>query len=359
MKFWHLVLALLVATSFGLLASCGDSADDDEFPNTIAFTPLPTATPVPKLCGNGVIDAGFEECEEDTDCNTSAGESCVCCLCLAEGEELGVKEFTIARPPSRFISTGLAGGDVSTGLYLPGPLLLSAGRPDPNLPGEEACSASLQLLQSMPDGTLIDGAIFGFSVVDGSTVCVMLFSTVTADEPASIIDCDGGTAHDTEFMQNSNGPGLEDPPVITTGLGDPIIAGPGAAALVLERMVTFNLPFDPANPNRTAADVCFDLDYDNPFDPAQMARYNLDDGDIVVIPMAFTTKTSTAIVTNPLLPGGLTGTTPIMLSATGANFSCAGWSEPEGPGTLVGALAGLDTIVGDTVNAFVLTDRPQ
>lgn len=359
MKVWHLLLALLVAGSFGLLASCGDSADDDEFPNTIAFTPLPTATPVPKLCGNGAIDAGFEECEEDNDCNTAAGESCVCCICLTDAEELGVKEFTIARPPSRFVSTGLAGGDVSSGMWLPGPLVLTAGRPDPNLPGEAACSASMRLGQSMADGTLIDGAIFGFGIIDGSTLCNMLFSDLTVEEPANVIDCDGGTAQDVEISQNSNGGSDEDPPVITTGLGDPLTAGPGAASIQLPRLVSIRIPFDPMTPNRTPADVCFGLNYENPSDPEQVAKYRLADTDITDIPIAFTTKTGTGVVTNPLLPGGTTGTTPITLSASGANFSCANWTAADGVGTLAGPLPGLDQVVGDTVNAFILTDRPQ
>ena len=331
--------AIVAVLACFALAACGDSTLEQK-QRVIAFTPPPTPTPVPKLCGNGVVDDVVgEQCEADGDC--PAGKACVCCLCLAEGETLGERVFSVARPGSQFLSTGLAGGDVSLNPWLAGPLRLVAGRPDPSLPGEEACSASLRLAED---------AILGFSVLDGSTVCVKFF----AEGSEGLIDCDGGTAHDVEFTQDSNGPDPEEPPVVTTGLGDPTLAGPGAATLRLARMVSINVPLA-ANPSRDPADVCFDLDYDDPLNPDQAARLGIDEGDVVETEIAFTTEEAVGIVTEALAGNAVKD--EIRLSANGDNFLCGAWTQEDSAGLLVGGLSGLDTIVGDTVNLFVLADR--
>ena len=338
---WHLVVALMVAGILGLFAACGDTTDDAKV-DTIAFTPIPTSTPVPKLCGNGEVDTAVgEECDPPEVGACGSGESCVCCLCLGEDEELGERSFSIARPPSVFI-TSATGGDVSTGVWLPGPLPLVAGRPDPNLPGEEACSASVSLREDV---------IFGFGIIDGSVYCVKFFAAGST----GVIDCDGGTAHDVLFEQDSNFDQEEDAPVITTGLGDPTLAGPGAFSLSLTRMLSVRLPVGAFPGGSTAADVCPGLDYEHARDIPGVGP-----NDVIDIPsFALTTETGTAILSEPLLSGGAFGTQPITIELTGQNYSCATWSQEDSEGTLIGPFAGPDSpVVNDTVNLIVIADQP-
>lgn len=66
---------------------------------------------------------------------------------------------------------------------------------------------------------------------------------------------------------------------------------------------------------------------------------------------SFTTGTATARVTNANSSQGTT----IQKSTTGQPFDCSAWVE-NGPGIVVEALEGLDTIAGDTVNTVQLDD---
>ncbi len=317
----------VVLTIAGLclwIASCGGS--NDHIVN-IAFTPIPAPTPVPKLCGNGIVDTVVgEQCDPAAAENTcAAGQSCICCVCLADGEELGDRDFAITKPPSSFQSTGL-GGDVST-TWVGGPLMIHAARPDPDLLPEETCSANLALTE--------DG-IFGFGAIDGTTACAKLFAAGSSGS----VDCDGGTAHDVRLTQDSNGSGPESPVEIETGLGDPAAAGPGAATLTFERGVFVRLPF-----GSSTAD-CAGLDYEHPHDIPGVLT-------VVDGPLAFTTTTGTNVVTNPKQGGD-----SIMISAMGENFSCGSWTDPNSAGLIIGPISGLDTIIGDTANALVLGSQP-
>ncbi|GIW40522.1 MAG: hypothetical protein KatS3mg076_1099 [Candidatus Binatia bacterium] len=321
---------------FGALALCfvvGCGSDDDDLarPN-IAFTPLPTATPVPKLCGNGVVDEEVgEECDAAGGPACSEGRSCVCCVCLGPGEELGVREFTVERPGSTFESSITKADVWLTGRFLPGPIRLRAGRPDPNLPGEEACTAPLVLDQDV---------ILGFPLIDGSVLCTKIF----AEGSRGAIDCDGGTAHDVLLTQDSKGDEEEDPaisdplreceaagntcfstfdcpsgdaclpkrkcpisgeecssdgdcPVGEVCLGDAVAAGPGAASFEVARLVTINLRAILQPPPRP--EDCLGLDYDDPFDPEQVQRLQLRSFDILVTPSVFTTERATGVVFRP------------------------------------------------------------
>jgi hypothetical protein len=342
MKSWRLLGQLLVLGCFVVATGCGGEGGNGSGA-VIAFTPAPTPTPIPKLCGNGTIDPAVgEQCESDGDC--SGGATCVCCLCLQPDQELGEREFSVADPPSQFVSSALGGNAVSrAGTWLPSVLNLVAGRPDPNLPGEEACSAPVALAEDV---------LLGFSPIDSSVACTKVF----ADGSMGVIDCDGGTAQGIEYSQNSNGAGANDEPMIMTGAGDAATAGPGAASFTVPRAVTINLP---AAKGFTTAD-CMTLDYDDPLNPDQLAALGIDETKVTITPLGFTTTMATGIVLNPKTASGMTAPMPIVLSTTGMNFTCGGWTVENGPGVLVAPISGLDqAVVGDTMNTFVLVDGQQ
>jgi hypothetical protein len=366
-KLWHLAGALGVALGLALIASCGDSfdADPDEGPRNVAFTPLPTLPPPTILCGNGCIDtAAGENCDLGTDempeCppqpngGCADGTTCVCCVCLEEGETLGERTFTVARPASQFLSTGQGGTDVSRDPWLMGPLVLGAGRPDPELPPDPmfpddnceveqappfpstaVCSAPLSLSED---------TIIGFNDPISGTVCVKFF----AEGSTGFIDCDGGSAHAVNMSIDSNGPGEEGELMICRNLGLPT-AGPGAATLRIAR--TVNIRVQPQFPVPRAEDLCPMLNYDDPF--GGNPGFDINPADILVAPIVFTTQVSAGEVLNPQPPS------PTLLPpAAGENFLCAGFTETDSPGGLVGNLPALDNpLVGDTVNAVILFDR--
>jgi hypothetical protein len=361
MKVWHLLGALVLALTLALVASCGDNvSDDDSGPKNVPFTPVPTNTPVPKLCGNGQVDAPFETCDEPDTSACTGGTVCVCCTCLSadEGVGLGDRTFTLARPASKFLSTGLAGSDVSVDPWLLGPLLLRAGRPNPNMPPdvlfpddncttpapplsevtEAACSASLVLAE--------DGLI-GFNDPIQGTFCGKLF----AENSVGFVDCDGGTAHAVTMSVDSMGASDEGPTTYCRNQGE-VLGGPGAATLRLDKAVLIRVPLQPEGP-LAAADLCPTLNYDDPFDPAQIARYNISLADILVGPVVLTTQTSEGMVLNPL------GAATVLLPPVpGQNFLCPSFTETDGAGGLVGDIAGLDNPLagGDTLNALLMFD---
>ena len=359
MERWHLLGVSLLALALCFLPSCGDSgASGDGGPRNVPFTPLPTATPVPKLCGNGVVDSAVgEQCDLPDTSACSAGQSCVCCLCLGDGEDLGDRTFTIARPRSAFLSTGLAGADISVDPWLTGPLVFHAGRPNPDappdveipdnncpvapgpLPAEASCSAELTLAQ--------DG-IFGFNDPIQGTFCAKFF----AEGSTGFIDCDGGTAHNVDVSIDSMGAADEGPIMICANQGDPSSGGPGAATLSLMRTVSIRVPFNGVA-SRPAAEICPTLNYDNPFDPGQLEEFNINPADILDSPAVLTTARGTGIVLHPL------GSANVQLSSVQAeNFLCSRWTETDSPGGFITDLPGLDNPLagGDTMNAFLLFD---
>ncbi|OGU03363.1 MAG: hypothetical protein A2W29_06695 [Gemmatimonadetes bacterium RBG_16_66_8] len=327
-----------------VLSACGDTSDDAQFASHIPFTPVPKATPVPKLCGNGTVDAGFEECDIAGPNTCAGGTSCVCCVCLGPTDTLGDRTFRVARPPSQFLSSALGLADVAVA-GIPWDVqefTLRAGRPNPGLnlerpeQGEEsACQAAITA--EAPEGA--DGAILGFRNPIG-TVCVKVFT----DTAKGFIDCDGGSGEDVEYSVDSNGAGENSPPEITTGLGDP--AGPGSLTLEFGRLVMVNVPLPPGAPGATTPPYdCTTVDYDDPLSTPGVKQTDVVDG-----PVGFTTTKSRGIVLNPR--GG--GPTLDFSVASDRAFSCVDWTNEAGSGRLVGAVAGLDApVVGDTMNFFL------
>lgn len=360
MERWHFLGVLLMGVGLVLLQACGDpGGTDDGGPRNV---PLPSPSPrptVPILCGNGVVDDSVgEECDPPQIGGCGAEQSCVCCLCLEDDEELGERIFTIARPRSAFLSTGLAGADISVDPWLTGPLVLKAGRPDPNLPpniefpadncptppgplpAQAVCSATL---------TLAADALFGFNDPIQGTFCAMFF----AEGSQGFVDCDGGTAQNVEVTVDSMGPADEGPLMICRNQGDAGAGGAGGATLRLARTVSIRVPFNGVAA-RPASEVCPLLDYENPFDPAQIAEFNISLADILDSPAVFTSRASRGLVLNPL------GSTSVELSSASAeNFVCSRFAEPDAPGGFIADLPGLDNPLaqGDTMNAFLLFGR--
>jgi hypothetical protein len=366
MKLWRLLGALVAALAVALIASCGDNVggSHDSGPRNVAFTPRPTVPPPPNVCGNGCIDSeSGEDCDLGTDETPQCapqpnggcpeGKSCVCCVCLEEGETLGERTFTLAKGARKFLSTGQNGSDISREPWLPGPLLLSAGRPDPDQPPDpmfpddncetppgpfpitSACSAPLSLAED---------ALFGFNDPLGGTFCAKFF----AEDSTGFIDCDGGTAHAASVSIDSMGTGEPGPLMICRNQGPPV-GGPGAATLRIARTVSIRV--QPQNPVPKAEDLCPQLNYDDPFNGNP--GFEIKPADILVAPIILTTQTSEGEVINPQPPS------PRLLSpSAGENFLCSQFAEPDSNGGLIGDLPGLDNpLAGDTMNAFVLFGR--
>ena len=212
---------------------------------------------------------------------------------------LGERSFTIARPESKFLTSALAGADVSTDPWLEGPIQICAG-PD--------VGDGLHPIRLMQD------AIFGLKVLDGSTVCVQL----SAEGSEGDLDCDGGSAVDIRVTHD-----LPNNPVRESGLG--LDAGTGAATLSVPVAIV-QLPVG------SSVDDCATASFGNPFR------------------LGMTTGSASATVGNTSQGGNAT------IAATGANFDCDGWTTTDGPGALVGSFTELGTVSGDTANALLLAD---
>ena len=224
------------------------------------------------------------------------------------GAGLGERTFTIARPPSIFGVSVLAGGDATFSPWPEGPLRICAGAHQGN---------------GVYPLSLMEDVVLGLTVLDTSVICIKIFAAGSGGS----IDCNGGSAHDVSFTQNSNDVGAADPPVVTTGLGTD--AGPGAATLT----TVMSFVYLPAGSDPGA---CATQDYGDTF------------------PAAFTTATATSVVTDAV-PNHGTRT----LTARGSGFDCISWTLTDSPGTLVAPVAGLDTVVGDVAAALTLVDRPR
>jgi len=374
MKLWRLLAVLFLIGGVSTLSACGDSNFDEQEGGGVAFTPTPAPTPVPKLCGNGEVDAG-EQCDPPMDGACTGDEECVCCLCLGPEEELGTREFTFARPPSALRSSALGGADAATSLQmLPGPLVMHAGRPDPDLPGEAACTAPI---------TVEEDVIFGFLQPIG-VACTKIFAP-----GVGTIDCDGGSPFNVDYTVDSNGTAPESDPVIRTHLGrcctsedaidcsaepfevcdpdaDPsecgpefpvcstVGAGPGAASMDLPDSFTVILSIASTLADcecladvttvQEAVDQC----------PAFAVAQTVD--EVTVSPVVLTTEIATGVVLNPSQGGA---SLP-MIDGIGENLSCASWAETDSEGIFEFPLAGLDLpVVQDAMNMVVLGDRLQ
>jgi hypothetical protein len=318
-------------------------ADSGEFrpTPTLSFpTPTPTATPDERpICGNGSVDPNFgEECDPAATANPacSGGERCVCCLCLEDEETLGERTLTVRRPQSAYLSTALVGSDISVGPWLAEPLVFEGGRPDDMLPSEDRCSATLRLR---------DDAVLGFHDPLQNVVCIKLF----ADGSEGFIDCDGGRPADVDISIDSHGAG-EEGEIVFTDSGS--TGQPGAAKLRIARAVTIVVP--PPLPNSSdPAEICPRLNYDDPFDPSQIKRFNIDLANITVLPIVLTTGTTQGTIHNPIQGGR-----EFPLTVSGESFRCDAFSLTDGPGTLVGNSPKLDDPLAgvDVMNALKLAD---
>lgn len=373
MKLWRLLAVLLFIGGVSILSACGDSNFDSHPGEGVAFTPTPAPTPVPKLCGNGEVDPG-EECDPPMDGACTGDQECVCCTCLAPDEDLGTRTFTIARPPTALRTSALNGIDAAIGLdTLPGPLVMHAGRPDPDLPGEAACSAPITIEQD---------TIIGFKVPVVGFACTKIF----AQGSMGTIDCDGGTAHNVEYVIDSNGTGEESDPVIRTGLGrcctseagtdcaaepfeicDPeaepsdceepypvcSIVGAGAGAVTLQSPLTLTVMIVPSSSLEDCNCLANATTPEEAFADCPLAPDSNIDTAITVSPVALTTEIARGIVVNPTQGGA-----PQEIEGVGQNLSCADWDVTDSEGIFEMPLQGLDQIIGDTINMVVLGDKP-
>jgi hypothetical protein len=332
----HLITAVLLVLALALrfvtLSACGGS-DDREFAVEIAFTPTP-APDIPQ-CRDNELDV-TEVCDEtapngDAAC-TAQGKSCLCCACLGAGETLGTRTFSITRPGSLFQNNILGCTDASMDPWLPGPLVIEAGRPDPG-----TCVAPLVLTQDV---------IFGFLQPIG----VACFKLIAAGSEGSI-DCDGDTPYDVRYEQNSNGAQPDDPQVVTRGLGEPSIAS-GDAELFFASRIAVNLQNPPGSPLPNVNE-CLSLDYDNP-----MSDPRVKPADISTGPLGFTTRNAEAVVINPVQGGAELNCPGAGELFAGVNFSCGRWTQENSEGTLIAPLSALGQLNGalDTANVAVIKD---
>jgi hypothetical protein len=322
------VAGMLVA-----LCACGGTTDADRVATNVPFPPAPTPPPAEVLCGRDPnLNPPFEECDINDTTACAEGESCVCCVCGGD-RELGDRTFVIA-PSSEFLSSAIQSNVIQPGSFIEGdPLILRAGAltppSNPTMPFADECTTTLSLAED---------AVFGFDVLDTSTVCVKLFAAGSS----GVLDCDGGTAQDVTLEQDSNGPDPGFPPVIMTEQGEP--ASAGAATLML-RVTSVRLPAD-----YSSAD-CPNVDYDNPF--AFDSR--IQPSDVIDVPGdAFTTETASARILNA---SGVTPNPFIEAPADGP-FICGRWTEAGSPGALVAPIPGEDApIVGDVANLLLLKEQ--
>ena len=340
----RLITAVLLVAGMALrlmtLSACGGSPDN-QIAVEIAFTPTPTIIVV-RDCGDGVLMAN-EVCDAsapngDAAC-TSQGKSCLCCACLGPDETLGTRAFSIARPGSEFRNSVLGCTDASVNPWLEGPLMIEAGRPDP-----ETCVAPLRLAEDV---------IIGFIQPIGAA-CLK----ITAADSEGSIDCDGGTTYDVEYEQDSNGSEADSPPVIRRGLGDPTQTGAsGAADLYTVNLISILLTNPPGQP-LPGIEECLAIDYDNPTSDPRIQPAN-----VTMFPWALTTRNGRAIVLEPV-QGPPPGQTDINCPGTGStvtgqNFSCGRFSQEDSEGIFIGPLNALGQLGGalDTANTGIFADR--
>jgi cysteine-rich repeat protein len=223
---------------------------------------------------------------------------------IPAGTPLGVRVFSISSPGSELRSTASGGIDVSVDPWLSGPLLLEAGVPD---------ALGVAPLDLQAD------VIYGFELVGGAVACFRL----QALSSGGSIDCDGGTAHTNLYTQDSNGSGVADPPILTTQVG--LDSGAGSATLTVMQAIT-ELPVGSApNDCLTAA-----------FGPATQAAYS--------------TGGATVTVAEPVQGG------TVVQEGGGQPFSCASWTQENGPGALASPRTVVDGAGDDEAQVLILSD---
>jgi hypothetical protein len=213
-------------------------------------------------------------------------------------------------PPSGPDSTGTGlftsalGGANAAMAFSPGPLTLVMG------PTGGDGVASLQLK---------DDVDLSIDIVDSTCLCLRLLKDEQGD---GTIDCDGGTAYDTQAVRTSGMAGFGW--TATTGLGAP--SGPGNANLLVmglfERVMV----------------TCFEADCPN---HVYSSPANL---------FAFTTTAATAVQE--------TTTDPITLAIGGQPFDCANFANPGSGGQLAAPAPTTIDPVGEVANIFRFAEAP-
>ncbi len=321
------------------------------------------ACTVPAFCGNAIPE-GDEECDDgnsdDCDRCTSACTAVTGCgdgvVCGGEACDDGNRDACDGCLPHCEIETGHICGDsivrTDCGEACDPPSLSPActylcqtGAADPlgtrhlSFGGSAYSSAlgptiSLGTLEGdfdvtgdapTPDGetTLrVTGPIHYRAAILGGSFGYMCFRISSC---TGTIDCTGGTAVGVSVEQDSGGPGVQNNPTLTSvGLGDD--AGPGAVTLSCEQAF-FQIPGG-------QGDDCLAQTYP----PEQTIVYT--SGETEGYFLNADVKVGTGAI-----------------AFQGENFSCADWSQEDGPGKLAGTfLLEADPLAGDTANVSVIDD---
>ncbi len=247
------------------------------------------------VCGDGLIDP---LCGEECD---PPGPGCSFSCTIGASIPLGTRRFTF-------------GGTAHTSA-------LGIGTPIGELEGAFELSAGAPGADGRAEVTLGDVSYYTAPILGGSfgRYCLRI------DSCTGWIDCDGGSAVDVSVVQDSQGPGRQDQPAITTsGLGED--GGPGAVELHCVQAFAQIQPGE--------GDDC------------TVAAYAPVKGVI------YTTGTTEAWFENaaPKIGEGA-------ISASGENFACETWTREDGAGQLaVGFLEEDERQAGDIGNVNILDD---
>jgi hypothetical protein len=249
---------------------------------------------------------------------------------------------------------------------------MHAGRPDPNLPGEAACSAPITIEQD---------TIIGFQVPVVGFACTKIF----AEGSFGTIDCDGGTAHNVEYTVDSNGTGEEFDPIVRTDLGrcctaedgvtcsaepfeicDPLadpsecvdpfpvccVVGAGAGATTVQSPLSLTVTLVPASTLQDCNCLTDATTAEEALALCPVAADATVEVDVTVSPVALTTEIARGIVLNTSQGGA-----DQEIEGVGENLSCTSWDQTDSEGIFEMPLSGLDQIIGDTINMVVLGDK--
>ena len=250
------------------------------------------------VCGDGIlrIDCN-EECEPPSDVSPVCSYDCR----NGPAAPLGTRHLSFGGPTfSSALGTSVALGTLEGEFDLVG-----------GAPGADGIT-TLSVTQPFIYRAAILGGAFGY-------MCFNISSC------SGSVDCNGGTAVGVEVIRDSEGPGEQgNPPVTTTGLGPD--AGPGAVELSCEQAF-FQIPGGQG-----------------------------DDCTIQTYPPETTVVYTTGQTEGRWLNANARiGTGE--LSFSGENFVCEGWTIEDGPGALAGSfLIENDPQAGDTANISVIDD---
>lgn len=235
---------------------------------------------------------------------------------------LGIRMFTPVNSAdpnvgSHFYSTGAAGGKVDSLNSFRGSI--------------ELCGGVLDAGTGVATLAVNSDSIIGWKVVDNSFLCVKILAAGSMGK----LDCDGGTPVDMSFHQDSHGEGDNEDEILETELG---AAGPAGSGYLVAPMRIVHCPDAEACPTTLT----------NATDCANPAKVDFSFASPSI--HGLTTGSVTSAIINPRQG------TPVTLTKTGEPFSCASWTQTDGPGVINGGILGVDTQVGDIANVLRLDD---